>query len=356
MKAVHLDFFLKISGVDKVFVSVHPGDKNNFQLYRPIWLGNLNYEQSLALTQKDDRCLGLIRKITPGPENVRISYAVLVRTSNFDSVRPILLPEQKDKPFISSRRRFLVSPLPVGTSKEEVSDILRPLSWPCRPLVAADTFSWIVGAEEPPSKTYISYLSQDVAITPLQPDIQTRFPSSSASAIILQASPSDNDKAVKSQIAHLTSELEALKKQVLADQKQKSSDIKKLATSFEHQKTDMSQMRAEFNDSQIETNKRIKTLEDTTEQTIAEVKAKFIEQTTNFEVICSAKVEQARTDILGEMSRNQIGLLAAVEALKRDFSSDRRARSPSKDRTRNPDIRSSTIVTSAHLAHFVCLG
>ena len=152
----------------------------------------------------------------------------------------------------------------------------------------------------------------------------------------MQASPSDNDRAVNSQIASLTSELENFKKQVLADQKQKSSDLKSLATSFEHQQTDITQMRTEFRDSQIETSSRIKTLEDTTEQTIAEVKAKFIEQTTSFEVICSAKVEQARTDILGEMSKNQVGLLAAVAALKRDFSADRRARSPSKDRTRKP--------------------
>ena len=155
---------LKFSGTQRWYVTPMR-DEDLDQSYKPIWLRVRSLDEARSKLTLSNRHYGLARKTLRSQGEENNIFAVRVLTLDFHELLPVFMPNMT-KDFVHSRLRYKIFPTPYGASREVVSTILSNMQWKVRPLVVdrSDPCAWIVGSEDPPPFSVLSFSEGDILI------------------------------------------------------------------------------------------------------------------------------------------------------------------------------------------------
>ena len=317
VKSGVVDLFLKQSGTKGIFVSVHQKDPLA-STYRPIWLGQANFAEAEAKQKTDTKCLGIIKMIRKNNDGVQVLYAIRCKETDYARLRPLVTGDANSV-FISSRNRYLIAPLPLGTTKQDLEQILKKMSWTYRPLVSTDGVSWLVASESDPPTFVLSFNSGDVTITrqvkPQQKFLasereQTVFGRSSTNTSLSSVPTSASTEYYDNQLKDCKKNVEKLEKLCQHLASKQEQDTLKLSTDI---KSTEARLEAHVCKGLEEVNKKC----------------------AQIEVNSVNNMEKVKQEILSEMQRSSQALLEAFQQCKGQGGSSKR-KSGSQTRSRSP--------------------
>ena len=133
-----------------------PGPSQEFAV---VWVPGADLQQVLHLAKTHDAVRGVAR--------INQRYGVKVREKDHEEVHLELCP---NRPFMRGHLTavYRIEPLPVGTHRQAISDLLSKWSWEAKPLQAARSSrgqAWEIGATSPPPTDFFQHSDGYVTAT-----------------------------------------------------------------------------------------------------------------------------------------------------------------------------------------------
>ena len=135
--------------------------------YAVVWLPQFSLKDVQHRVRTDDLCLA--------PCRIGTKYGVRCQSKHQEEVHKALLPS---KPFVSCiiNEVYRLEPLPIGTQRSSLVELLQTFGWQAKPLQACKGSmgkAWTVGAEAAPPNVFIDTRHGWVSITKVKGDNKT---------------------------------------------------------------------------------------------------------------------------------------------------------------------------------------
>ena len=126
--------------------STGPGPDERFAV---VWDNKMTFQDAAHRVKTDDICLAVCRL------GHKIGIRCLVKEQ--ENLHSSICPE---KPFVPGQVKLIyrLQPLPVGTQRQSIIDMLKSVGWvakPLQPCRGSQGQAWTVGAEQPPANLFI---------------------------------------------------------------------------------------------------------------------------------------------------------------------------------------------------------
>ena len=178
MKAIHW-----LSGHDGLYVKPRARDgKSPEESLAVVWLEDATYQEAVHKQKTTDRALPITR--------FGNRYGIRVLKKDLESVQTKLGVEEQISN-VSVQKIFELRPLPFGTLKKTVQQMITKWGWAARPIQPGKSdaagMSWKVGAEEEPPSLIMQTNNGDVAISLQKQVVAERYSGNVLSSMKTQA-------------------------------------------------------------------------------------------------------------------------------------------------------------------------
>ena len=158
--------------LEGVITTAHPGvyleprqdgQRGHHEDYRVVWLNRCTFQQALHHRKVSNFAINLVRN--------RDRYGLQVLKKDESKAWKEVRPDEEFKD-IRIQEIYEIAPVPHGTSKQMISELLSEWGWSARPMQPGQGsmhhMSWKIGTDQKPPRTVLRGFDQDILVTPVK--------------------------------------------------------------------------------------------------------------------------------------------------------------------------------------------